>query len=86
MDTQNLVSLTQGSTANTAEYMDRVRGFDVRLDKLTLGEVINIFCLLAMTDNRYNGILSYYAAGDTVVVTANLTTLESLMMGEDERK
>ena len=46
----------------------------------------NIFCLLGMSDNKYDGILSHYVAGDYVVVSADLTTLESLMMGEDERK
>ena len=47
---------------------------------------MNIFCLLGMSDNKYDGILSRYAAGYSTVVSANLTTLESLMMGEDERK
>ena len=47
---------------------------------------MNIFCLLEMTDNRQHGILSHYAAGDTSVVSADIITLESLMMGEDERK
>jgi len=53
-DIQNLVGVTQGSTENTQEYIARVRGFDVRLNKVTLGEVMNIFCLLGMTNNRYN--------------------------------
>ena len=85
-DICNLVSLTQGSHEETVEYMARVRGFDARLNKVTLGEVMNIFFLLGMTDNKYDGIMSCYAAGDSVVVTANLTTLKRLMMGEDERK
>jgi len=39
-----------------------------------------------MTDNKYDGILNHYTAGDCAVVTANLTTLKSLMMGENEQK
>ena len=66
--------------------MVRVREFNMQLNKVTLGEVMNIFCLSEMTDNRHDGILSHYAAGNTSVVSADLTTLESLMMGEDERK
>jgi len=66
--------------------MARVRGFDACPNKVTMGEVMNIFCLLGMTDHRYDGILSRYAAGDTEVVIADLSQLESLMMGEDERK
>ena len=66
--------------------MARVRGFDACLNKVTLGEVMNIFCLLGMTDNKYDGILNHYTAGDCAVVTANLTTLKSLMMGENEQK
>ena len=84
-DTCHLVGLTQGPTEGTAECMAWVRGFDARLNKLVMGEVINTVCLLGMIDHRYDGILSGYAAGDIVVVTADLTQLESLMMGEDER-
>ena len=66
--------------------MTRVRGFDAHLNKVTLGEVMNIFYLLGMTDHRYEGILSRYAAGATAVVTTDLSQLENLVMGEDERK
>ena len=57
-DIRHLVGLTQGSHESTAEYMARVRGFDARLNKVTLGEVMTIFCLLGMSDNKYDGILS----------------------------
>ena len=61
---RQFVGLTQGSHETTAEYMARVRGFDARLNKVTLGEVMTIFCLLGMSDNKYDCILSRYAAGD----------------------
>ena len=81
VDICHLVGLTQGPTEGTAKYMARVRGFDACLNRVTMGEVMNIFCLLGMTNHRYNGVLSRYAARDTAVVTADLTELKSLMMG-----
>ena len=79
-DIRNLVSLTQGSHEETAEYMACVQGFGARLNKGTLCEVMDICCLLGMLDNNYDGILSRYATGGSAVVSADLTTLESLMM------
>jgi len=80
------MGLTQGSTEGTAEYMARVRGFDARLNKVTISDVMNIFYLLEKTVHRYDSILNRDSAGDTSVVTADLAQIESLMMGEDEQK
>jgi len=63
-----------------------MRGFDACLNKVTLWKVMNTFYSLGMADNKYDGIISCYAAGDDAVVSANLVQLESLIMGEYERK
>ena len=85
-DIQNLVSLIQGPTEKTAECMASMRGFDACLNKVTLWKVMNTCYSLGMTDNKYDGILSCYTAGDDDVVSANLVQLESLIMGEYKRK
>jgi len=84
-DIQNLVSLTQYSTENNAEYMAQVRDFDARLNKVMLNKVMHKCCLLRMSDNKYNGILNHYSDGNVAIACANFPQLESLMMGEDDR-
>jgi len=61
IDIRNLVIIGQGSTEDIAEYIARVRAFDTRLHNVTFGKVMNIFCLLGMTDDRYGSIISRYA-------------------------
>ena len=69
------MGLTQGPFEGTVEYMARFRGVDASINKVTLGEVMNILCILRMTDNRYDTILSCYTTGDMTEVSAGLTQL-----------
>ena len=45
-----------------------------------------MFAILGMDHSKYNGLLSRFTISDTSVVSADLPTLELLMLGEDRRK
>ena len=45
-----------------------------------------LFAILVMYHSKYNGLLSCFTSGDTLVVMADLPTLELLMLGEERRK
>ena len=51
-----------------------------------MDSVMPMFAILGMDHSKYDGLLSRFISGDTSVVSADLPTLELLMLGEDRRK
>ena len=87
-DIREVSRLDQGPRESAATYLSRVRGFANRLSGsgVTMDSVMPMFAILGMDHSKYDGLLSRFTSGDTSVVSADLPTLELLMLGEDRRK
>ncbi len=82
----DLVSLSQGSQQGPSKFIAQYRRFASALGQVTVQDLLPLFALVSMDQDRYDGMVFWYTAGDPTVLGADLALLETLMCDKESRK
>ena len=78
-DVRTLSFITMDVGESSAKYMQRLRALSHLFSGLNIKSLMPLFALMGINHTQFGGIVSIFAAGDPIIVNADLTTLETLL-------